>query len=48
MAVPFKTYATIGGKRYRIFKPKEFPETVFAYDIKDKTTHRIDEPVLKL
>lgn len=48
MALPFKTYATIGGKRYRIFKPKEFPDKVFAYDIEQKTAHHIDEPVLKL
>ena len=48
MALPFKTYATIGGKRYRIFKPKEFPDKVFAYDIEQKTAHRIDESILKL
>ena len=48
MALPFKTYATIGGTRYRIFKPKEYPDKVFAYNIEQKTAHRIDEPILKL
>ena len=51
MANEFKPYATIGGKRYWFFRPKDMPERIFAYDIDKKTAHYVGssvQSVLKL